>query len=513
MTAKERFLEYLRIYRDDLPAFMANVLKIRTKSGSIEPLIMNKPQLHGHRLIEEQKAKTGKVRALWLKGRQEGVSTYIQGRKYKQTIFRRGIRTYILTHEQDATDNLFGMAKLFYKESPELLRPAIRASNKKELDFGDMESKYGIGTAGAKETGRSQTNQQFHGSEVAFWPNAVGHAAGALQAVPNEVGTEIILESTANGYDALFQPMWKKAVAGESEYIAIFTPWFWMDEYRTPLPQDFRLEDEEIKLKELHGLDDEQIMFRRVKIDELGSVEKFKQEYPCTAEEAFQLSGHESYIPSELVQEAAKRENAEGQILIVGVDPAESEDGDASAFAYRSAGHISKADTVKGRDPAQVAGLCVNIIQEHAREFNSKSPYEKVLLCIDGVGIGAGVVAILKEQGYSKYIARVGAGEKAIKSEDYNNKKAEMAGELLEWLEDGGDLPNDRAVLQDCVATGFDADSKGRLRMESKKDVRKRTGGSPDIFDAICLTFAVPVTLPKKRTASKPTARRDGWMG
>jgi phage terminase small subunit len=57
-------------------------LKIRTKSGKIEPLALNRAQRYVHERLEAQRAETGKVRALLLKARQQGFSTYIGGRFY-----------------------------------------------------------------------------------------------------------------------------------------------------------------------------------------------------------------------------------------------------------------------------------------------------------------------------------------------------------------------------------------------------------------------------------------------
>ena len=88
---------------------------------------------------------------------------------------------------------------------------------------------------------RSSTIQLFHGSEVAFWPFAETHAAGVLQAVPNQPGTEIILESTANGVGNFFHKKWREAETGRSEYLAIFVPWHWQDEYRLPAGKAFKL--------------------------------------------------------------------------------------------------------------------------------------------------------------------------------------------------------------------------------------------------------------------------------
>ncbi len=128
-----------------------------------------------------------------------------------------------------------------------------------------------------------------HNSEVAYWPNADRHIAGVLQAIPNAPGTEIILESTSAGPDGVFYEMWQAAVAGKSNYIPIFIPWFWQDEYREPVPEVFTRTEEEDVVARAYGLDDEQLQWRRGKIVECGSEINFKREYPFTAEEAFAL--------------------------------------------------------------------------------------------------------------------------------------------------------------------------------------------------------------------------------
>ena len=99
-------------------------------------------------------------------------------------------------------------------------------------------------------------------------------------------GTEIIIESTANGYND-FHTLWRKAEAGESEFLPVFLPWSLDAGYRRELPEGFTMDAEESKLAELHNLDKEQIAWRRAKINQLGSAEYFTQEYPLTASEAF----------------------------------------------------------------------------------------------------------------------------------------------------------------------------------------------------------------------------------
>ena len=104
----EQRLETLEWLRGDLPAFAEECLRIRPKDAMntpIVPLKFNRTQQFIHAALEEQKARTGKVRAILGKGRQTTVSTYVAGRFYHKTTFFKGVHTYILTNEQDATDN------------------------------------------------------------------------------------------------------------------------------------------------------------------------------------------------------------------------------------------------------------------------------------------------------------------------------------------------------------------------------------------------------------------------
>ena len=110
--------------RDDFQHYAAKCLKIRAKSaagaaGAIKPLTLNRVQRHLHERIERQLKRTGKVRAIILKGRQQGCSTYVEARYYWKVTHSFGSRAFILTHEQAATDNLFGMVELFHAHCPD----------------------------------------------------------------------------------------------------------------------------------------------------------------------------------------------------------------------------------------------------------------------------------------------------------------------------------------------------------------------------------------------------------
>jgi hypothetical protein len=220
-------------------------------------------------------------------------------------------------------------------------------ANAKELSFEALESGYAVGTAGAKAVGRSQTVQLFHGSEVAFWPNAKTHFAGVVQAIPDLPGTEIVLESTANGLGGEFHERWQQAESWQGDYEAIFIPWFWDDGYRREVPAGFKLDEQEQAYADAHKLDLEQMVWRRAKIAELKDPScLFKQEYPATAQEAFQLTGHDSFIKSEAVL-SRPQTTCEGiGPLVIGADPRGSE-----MIGFRS--HGARAAGFKGREQGQ----------------------------------------------------------------------------------------------------------------------------------------------------------------
>lgn len=88
-----------------------------------------------------------------------------------------------------------------------------------------------------------------------------------MQAVSDEDGTEIIVESTGNGIGNWFYTACMDAIKGKGDFICLFIPWFWMDEYRRyDFPEDFKLTPEEVAYKELYGLDDAQMYWRRKKL-------------------------------------------------------------------------------------------------------------------------------------------------------------------------------------------------------------------------------------------------------
>jgi len=502
--------------RDDFKHYSQKCLKIRTKGGEVEPFVLNVAQLYLHDKLEEQRKATGKVRALVLKGRQQGISTYIGGRFYHKATHTKGRRVFILTHEQEATNNLFGMVERYHDHCPKLVKPATGASNAKELYFSGLESGYAVGTAGSKAVGRSQTVQLFHGSEVAFWPNAETHFAGVVQAIPDLDGTEVILESTANGVGGEYHERWQQAEAGIGDYIAIFVPWFWQPEYARPVPKDFSLSDEELEYKTAHGLTNEQMVWRRAKVAELKDPLLFKQEYPATAAEAFQLTGHDSFISSNDVLTARKADLEGIGPLVIGVDPSRFGD-DRFSVAWRTGRKVSKTESKTKLD--NVAGA--NWIKQIIDTDNPAAAF------IDVGGVGAGVFDILNSWGdpYSKICKAVNFGgspqddtiilENGEKAPGPKNKRAEIWMRSRDWLREpgGADIPDSDTLQADACGPAYYYDANQRLLLESKEQMRRRGVRSPDDWDAIALTFSEPVVERKSRAAQHRAHGSGGWMG
>lgn len=461
----------------DFKEYSHKFLKVKNKAGEIVPFRLNAAQEYIHTQLEKQKKETGMVRAEILKGRQQGCSTYVEGRFFHKTTTNFGIQSLILTHEQAATDNLFGMTQRYYENLPDALKPALSASNAKELSFSKLDSSFKVATAGNKGAGRSVTAQLLHGSEVAYWPSAEEHLAGIMQTIPLEPGTEIIFESTANGIGNVFHSIWNSR-----DWLQIFVPWYWQHEYRC---SGVDLSDEDFEYGELFGLDSEQMQWRRKKIGELGNdVKLFMREYPSSPAEAFSVSDERSLISSVFVQKARKAiaEDDKSAPKIIGVDPARF--GDDSTVIYIRQGRIAeRIAKVRGKNTMEVVGIVVNAINR----------YDPEMVNIDVGGIGAGVYDRLKEMNY-RMVRDVNFGSEPLDKKKYINKRAEMWGLMNDWLASPPvQIPDDDDIEIDLCGLRYSYDSNGRLKIESKEDAKKRGIKSPDDGDALALTFAYPV--------------------
>ena len=203
-------------------------------SGELIPFILNPIQYILHRIAERQLREQGQVRLIVLKARRFGVSTWVQGRYFQRAATRENKNVMIVTHSRAATNSMFGMSRTMEEHLPPILKPEVRYSGKNELVWGKLGSEYGLATVGGREVRGSKTDF-LHCSEVAFWGDGgEDYLTGLLNTVVQGYETEVILESTANGVGGVFYDMFWDAEAGDSGFEAVFIPWYCYSHYKKP---------------------------------------------------------------------------------------------------------------------------------------------------------------------------------------------------------------------------------------------------------------------------------------
>ena len=220
----------------------------------------------------------------------------------------------------------------------------------------------------------------------------------------------------------------------------------------------------------------------------------------------FPSAGDDQFIGANTVDEAMKRVKYQdlSAPIVIGVDPARF-GADATVIAVRQGRDIVKIIRHRGDDTMTVVGYVIDAIEE----------YKPTLVVIDEGGLGAGIVDRLKEQRYK--IKGVNFGNKSKNPIMYGNMRAQMWGDMREWLKTAS-IPNDRFLKTDLISPMMKPDSRGTIFLESKKEMKARGLASPDAADAICVTFAFPVAHreyvePKRTARSYGSAVYTGWMG
>lgn len=199
------------------------------------------------------------------------------------------------------------------------------------------------------------------------------------------------------------------------------------------------------------------------------------------------------FIPSDRAAAAMKREAGAGlhDPLVIGVDVARSNDGDETVLAIRK-GRDARSHPwkiIQTRDTMKIASLAAEMYDTYHADG----------LFVDGGGVGGGVVDRLRQLGYPVIEVLFGNDpDRAMPGTEtiaYFNKRAEIWGEMKEWLS-GGAIPDDTDLEQQLIGVEYGyREKRGRdaILLESKKDMKARGLPSPDRADALALTFAYPV--------------------
>ena len=226
----------------------------------------------------------------------------------------------------------------------------------------------------------------------------------------------------------------------------------------------------------------------------------FSREYLCD----FNASAEDQLISLSDSNAAANREYPDKDFMdapkILGVDPARFGD-DRSVIIRRQGLKASDIVMFRGLDNMQLAARVAQICQD----------WDPDAVFIDSGG-GAGVLDRLRQLDYDP--VEVPFGGRAILEQQFVNRRTEMWWNMKEWIEAGGWIPSDPILRQELSTPTYWFDAQGRKVLESKDEIKKRLqgGASPDIADALALTFAYPVgkRLPLEvRVRLKPISQLD----
>lgn len=323
------------------PGSFQGVAKILNKRKQIVPAIARPWQLELDEALEAQRAALLPMRVLILKARKLGFSTWL-ALKFLQRVTQMKYQMAVVVAQDNGTaGEILKMAKLAYSHlptadefaewgfsiKPALIRVGDTENGRQHMVFGEPsrqlrsegrtgESTFMIDTANSPHAGRGTTPNMLHLSEVAFWEakQAYRKMLAMLEALPYEIETICAIESTANGLNH-FHDRYMNAKQGSEDpdsgevYTAIFVPW-WRDrdcsrQFATADQRARFMEsvgnvdkygevaEDERMLVELYGCTPEQLLWRRMKIQEQPdkSVATFNQENPHSDEAAFIGSG------------------------------------------------------------------------------------------------------------------------------------------------------------------------------------------------------------------------------
>lgn len=344
--------------------FLAEALKDFDKFASLVEIITKKNERTRFVPNRIQRLYSAKrtARDIILKARQQGMTTVEQIRDVFYFLTVPGARVVVVC--QSVTDN--GPLKQLTQNFQVMLDSLRRAGM--DLEFTteavghwvlkDRDSSLKVTVSGASETsaskkGRAGTISRLHITECAFFEFADSTLNAMLECVPSpQFGSQIVIESTANGAAGFFYRQCEAAKAKQGSYKFHFFPWHFTEEYSTPLEpgEVFAPSDEREAQLLAEGVTPEQLKWYRDKVTDKGA-DKTTQEYPTDPETCFLVSGRQFFDPQRtIVLIAGKRVPIEtrdreririyrrpepGKIFLLTGDTSEGSGQDSSAGVLR----------------------------------------------------------------------------------------------------------------------------------------------------------------------------------
>ena len=233
----------------------------------------------------------------------------------------------------------------------------------------------------------------------------------------------------------------------------------------------------------------------------------------------FPRSSSTQFISQELV-DACSRYKAQAFDYLpktMSVDVARFGD-DQSVVGLKQGRKVRVLAKWRDLDVVNVANRVIALIEEH----------EPDAIVVDGDGIGAGVVDIIKARGYHKrgstvILTEFHGAATPDKPNVYYNRRAEVWGLLRDAMKDGLEIGDDAEMHTDLIGPEFFYTTRSGhdvIQLESKKDMKSRGLASPDLADMVAMSFAVTLRQKVSASASSQTrgvmtvgSDRNSWMG
>ena len=504
MAAGDRWLSTVR---NDFPTFTRTTTYIRDKEGRMPRLVLNRAQREIHAAVGRSIAKTGLVRVCVLKARQQGSSTYFAARLFWRALLAStGLRAMCFAHSDEASLKLAAMVRTMYDHVPPQLRGGRGTLNSHEVSYRDNTIQFFTGGRSAGNRGRASTLDIAWLSEVCFMESAADLLDSVVQAsLSRGAQTEAWIESTAKGGPTgPWHSFWISSQQGVSGFEPVFLPWYWTDEYREKPPIDFELSREartadmpsEYDYAQMHGLDAEQMAFRRMKVEGMSAMGAngelaFAWEYPATADEAFLGGTSDSFIEPATVDAARRRKIGVFELrslpTLWGIDPAPPNGASATGWIKRRGPVAYDLERIRGLNLDElVVRIATAFLEEQPTRLyiDGSEPYGQVL-----------GHRLQSYAGIGQRVSLVQFGGRADSPDRFANKRAEMWYRMAQWLRGEVSIPDEvpqaagPTLLSELLGPRL-KNTELRIQLESKDQMRMRGIASPDGADALAMTFA-----------------------
>lgn len=212
--------------------------------------------------------------------------------------------------------------------------------------------------------------------------------------------------------------------------------------------------------------------------------------------------GEQQFIPSHNIETAAHHFLEFQQYInypkVVGVDIARF-GSDSTVLVLRQGPKILDITKYQGLDTMEVSARVVDYYHQH----------NPSLIYFDAIGVGAGVYDRCSELGLPT--REVVVSQKSTRPQMYGNLRAQIWGAMKEWIANGADIPNDLDLLKQLNSMQYTYNQKMQIMLMSKKDIKRMGLPSPDIPDAISLTFADTVYELASVRVSKRNIKRNRY--